>query len=56
MVLAWVYLIVYLLAALIIDRFVTMNDRARQMFRIVALVVGLLWALRLIGVWGRLGV
>jgi len=56
MVLAWVYVIVFLVAALIIDRFVPMGAGARQIFRIVVLVVGILWALRLLGFWGRLGV
>lgn len=54
--LRWIWFVAFLVAALVVDRFVNVSPQNRHTFRVVVLVVAALWGLVLLGVLARLGI
>jgi hypothetical protein len=54
--LPWIYWLVFTVGAGLFDKFVDMTPSQRKFYRVVVLILALLWLLVLIGVPARLGI
>ena len=54
MLFEWLLLALFVVAVVLVDRFVTMTPFGSKLYRSVVVAVVVLWLLKLAGVWGRL--